>query len=389
MAKESREYFTWTDDEVELLLSLTLEYKAEKSLQNIDWESIKSKYSDIHERFVAHLRSVDEGETPGFNKEYRHRPEEVTKAIVSTNIKMVRLRYRKAVDSGRRSGQGRVVELYYTICQEIWGGSPATEQVRSGLESGDLLEDTFDGGDMSASGEAEKFDGDDEAESQITTSQPKPSTPQFNPSTSQSKVSMSQSKASMSQSKASTLQSKATSESHSKPSTSQSKATSQSRLSTSQSKASSSIITDELEGDIAKRRQLLDEKLSNYKQKNLRKRLPAADIATQDLQFKKSILQQLEDSDRAMQVSIDKMSSNMDKLSGAILSGFSMLRQVMSSQESGRVPHPIRNPVPQPYQPPLHSATEHLPLTVHHHVDSNTQHLSSPDPPDYPDQYHF
>jgi hypothetical protein len=54
MAKESREYFTWTDDEVELLLSLTLEYKAEKSLQNIDWESIQSKYSDIHECFVAH-----------------------------------------------------------------------------------------------------------------------------------------------------------------------------------------------------------------------------------------------------------------------------------------------------------------------------------------------
>ena len=253
MAKESREYFTWTDDAVELLLSLTLEYKAEKSLQN--WESIKSKYSDIHERFVAHLRSVDEGETPGFNKEYCHRPEEVTKAIISTKIKMVRLCYRKAVDSGRRSGQGRVVEIYYTICQEIWGGSPATEQVRSGLESGDLLEDTFDGGDMSANGETKRFDGDDEAESQITTSQPKPSTPQSNPSTSQSKVSMSQSnpstsqsKASMSQSKASTLQSKATSESHSKPLTSQSKATSQSRLSTSQSKASSSIITDELEG---------------------------------------------------------------------------------------------------------------------------------------------
>ena len=90
----SREYFTWTDDETELLLNLTLEYKTEKSTESIDWESIRSKYSDIHERFVAHLSSFEEGEAT-LNKEYTHRPEEITKAIVTSKLKVVRQRYRK------------------------------------------------------------------------------------------------------------------------------------------------------------------------------------------------------------------------------------------------------------------------------------------------------
>ena len=137
----AREYFTWTDDETELLLSLTLEYKTEKSLENIDWESLRSKYNDIHERFVAHLQNIVEGTTPAPDKYSPHRPEEITTAVVTSKLKGIRGRYRKAVDSGRKSGHGRVVELYFTLCQEIWGGSPATEQISSGLESGDLLEE--------------------------------------------------------------------------------------------------------------------------------------------------------------------------------------------------------------------------------------------------------
>ena len=41
----------WTDDESGLLLSVTLDYKTENELIGINWESIKSKYKDIHERF--------------------------------------------------------------------------------------------------------------------------------------------------------------------------------------------------------------------------------------------------------------------------------------------------------------------------------------------------
>ena len=41
----------WTDDEAELLLNVTLEYKTTKVFEGLDWEGIRSKYADILERF--------------------------------------------------------------------------------------------------------------------------------------------------------------------------------------------------------------------------------------------------------------------------------------------------------------------------------------------------
>ena len=38
--------FQWTDDEAELLLNVTCDYKNAKAMVNTDWESIKSKYED-------------------------------------------------------------------------------------------------------------------------------------------------------------------------------------------------------------------------------------------------------------------------------------------------------------------------------------------------------
>lgn len=42
------------------------------------------------------------------------------------------------MDSGEKSGHGRVVSLYYNLCGKIWGGSPATEHIDTGLETADL-----------------------------------------------------------------------------------------------------------------------------------------------------------------------------------------------------------------------------------------------------------
>ena len=38
---EVREDFKWTDDESELLLSVTHDYKVKKVSENVDWESVK------------------------------------------------------------------------------------------------------------------------------------------------------------------------------------------------------------------------------------------------------------------------------------------------------------------------------------------------------------
>ena len=44
-AKSKPESFIWTDDEVELLLKVTQEYKVGQTAENVDWESCHSKHS--------------------------------------------------------------------------------------------------------------------------------------------------------------------------------------------------------------------------------------------------------------------------------------------------------------------------------------------------------
>lgn len=74
-------------------------------------------------------------EAKELNKGYPHKKDEMTKQVVTTKLKASRIKYRKAVDSGRKSGHGKVVFLYFDLCESIWGGSPSTEQIPSGLES--------------------------------------------------------------------------------------------------------------------------------------------------------------------------------------------------------------------------------------------------------------
>ena len=53
--EKDKKDFQWTDDESELLLNITHEYKVSKAGDSVDWESVKNKYEDIFERFVAEL----------------------------------------------------------------------------------------------------------------------------------------------------------------------------------------------------------------------------------------------------------------------------------------------------------------------------------------------
>ena len=134
MPKKTGKAFIWTDDEVELLLSVTVDYKTKKAAESVDWESVKSKYSDILQEFLAAIPENADGNV----KDFPHEKEQITKQIVTSKLKAIRVKFRQAVDSGKRSGHGRVVLLYYELCEQVWCGSPATEQIE-GLESMDLM----------------------------------------------------------------------------------------------------------------------------------------------------------------------------------------------------------------------------------------------------------
>ena len=106
---------------MELLLKVTHEYKVKKTGENVDWESIRSKYPGISEQLKRQLPS-DSEEASEMGKDFPHKKEEITKQAVTTKLKAVQLKYRQAVDSGQKSGHGRVVLLYFEWCERILGG---------------------------------------------------------------------------------------------------------------------------------------------------------------------------------------------------------------------------------------------------------------------------
>ncbi|KAL3052477.1 hypothetical protein OYC64_005093 [Pagothenia borchgrevinki] len=106
-----KEVFSWTDDEVELLLRVTLEYKTSLIQDNVDWESCKLKYSDIHDLFQAQYPRTDTG------KDFPHSVGAITKAQLAAKLKQIRI---------------------FELCEEVWGGSAATCSLSSGIETVDL-----------------------------------------------------------------------------------------------------------------------------------------------------------------------------------------------------------------------------------------------------------
>ena len=66
--------FVWEDEEVELLLSSTLEYKTGKTLKGVNWESVKSKYQDIVDIYRDNLPTDANDDGEGDPTQARNKP---------------------------------------------------------------------------------------------------------------------------------------------------------------------------------------------------------------------------------------------------------------------------------------------------------------------------
>lgn len=131
---EGQGNFMWSDDEIELLLAVIYEYKTTKESEGFDWESIKAKYENIRALFLARYpQNQDANDQREFKR--KDPSNDFTKERIVAKIKALRLKYRVALDSGRRSGGGRVVAQFYDICSKIWSGSPAAEAIEGGVDS--------------------------------------------------------------------------------------------------------------------------------------------------------------------------------------------------------------------------------------------------------------
>ena len=75
----------------------------------------------------------------------------MTKAILTSKLKTIRQKYHLAVDDGRQSSHSGVVLLYFELCEQIWGGSPASTTISSGIETTELSEMCTDSEEISPS----------------------------------------------------------------------------------------------------------------------------------------------------------------------------------------------------------------------------------------------
>ena len=78
--KGNKQAFVWTD-EVELLLKVTHGYKVKKAGENVDWELVRLKYSDIWEQLEWQLPS-DSEKAMEMGKNFPHKKQALTTKAV-------------------------------------------------------------------------------------------------------------------------------------------------------------------------------------------------------------------------------------------------------------------------------------------------------------------
>ena len=92
--KKARKEFIWTDDEAQLLLDVAHDFKLQHLSEGICWESVKSKYSDILDLFRKELPQNEE-QARNSSKDYPHKPDEVSKEVLTSKLKAIRIKFRE------------------------------------------------------------------------------------------------------------------------------------------------------------------------------------------------------------------------------------------------------------------------------------------------------
>ena len=72
----------WSDDETLLLLNVTNEYKNAMTAEGIDYDTVKSKYKEIFQRFIDQI--------PEISDKFPHKKEDFTLPVLKSKIKNIR-----------------------------------------------------------------------------------------------------------------------------------------------------------------------------------------------------------------------------------------------------------------------------------------------------------
>ena len=92
------ESFSFTDDEIQLLLEVCIEYKVEREYWGIDWELLGNKYEQIQEKLI---QQFPKNSTDGFPN-CDNAEQTLTVKHIGWKRKTIRTNFRKAVDTSKR-----------------------------------------------------------------------------------------------------------------------------------------------------------------------------------------------------------------------------------------------------------------------------------------------
>ena len=260
--------FMWTDDEVELLLTVTNEYKVSKTYESVDWESVESKYADILERFKQHIPSTgDNSESFASGKDFPHKANDITKSILSTKQNLLA----PSLDNQSIVARGVVMGEWFGFTMNLimWGGSPATASIETGIESTEIESPSID--KVNESSDCDEVNTRRSVQQSLTANDDCSSV---------------------------SLESESTTATHSESS-------------------------HEVEVKArSERRALINEKLKNHKQEKLKRKLPLdsqlLSIAQDEMKVKKQLLDKLDCMDQQYSDTMKSLSSNIEKLTNCI-----------------------------------------------------------------------
>ena len=94
--------FNWTDDEIQFLLEVCFDFKAENDYEGVNWGSKRTKYEQIKSKFCEQYPEVEDEKFPRSND-----LDSITKERVSAKLKSIRTNFRKAVDTGKKVEEER------------------------------------------------------------------------------------------------------------------------------------------------------------------------------------------------------------------------------------------------------------------------------------------
>ena len=91
--KNRRKKFSWTNDELQLLLQVALDYKAKCQFNANVWETKRQKYEDIFDILLK--KYPDE-------KEKYPNKEKMNKERVAVKLKSIQSEFKKAIECGKK-----------------------------------------------------------------------------------------------------------------------------------------------------------------------------------------------------------------------------------------------------------------------------------------------